>query len=59
MDGGAWWATAHRFAKSQTRLNSDHIPLKNLILQNEVITPIVQMKKLRLVCPRSLETDSD
>ena len=21
MDGGAWWATGHRFAKSWTRLN--------------------------------------
>ena len=24
MDGGAWWATAHRVAKSQTRLEQLH-----------------------------------
>ena len=23
MDRGAWWATVHRVAKSQTRLNTD------------------------------------
>ena len=32
MDGGAWWATVHRVAKSQTRL-SDFTFTFNLIVQ--------------------------
>ena len=29
MDGGAWWATVHGVAKSQTRLSDSHTRKKN------------------------------
>ena len=38
MDRGAWWATVHGVAKSQTQLSA-HTPVC-LILRSENITPI-------------------
>ena len=38
MDGGAWWATVHRVAKSQTRLSDFTFTFHYHALEKEVAT---------------------
>ena len=46
MDRGAWWVTAHRIAKSWTRLSC--LSMHTVALGGEDFTvPISQMRKLR------------
>ena len=35
MDRGAWWATVHRIAKSQTQLKQLNMHIKLKLLQNQ------------------------
>ena len=35
MDRGAWWATVHRIAKSQTQLKQLNMHIKLRLLQNQ------------------------
>ena len=38
MDGGAWWATVHGVAKSQTRLSGFTFPFHFHALEKEMAT---------------------
>ena len=38
MDGGAWWATVHEFAKSQTRLSDFTFTFHLHALEKEIAT---------------------
>ena len=38
MDGGAWWATVHGVAKSQTRLSDFTFPVRFHSLEKEMAT---------------------
>ena len=39
MDGGAWWATVHRVAKSRTRLSDFTFTFHLHALDKEMVTP--------------------
>ena len=49
MDGGAWWAAVHGFAKSQTRLTADgdcsHEIKRHLLLGRKVMTNLDSILK--------------
>ena len=38
MDGGAWWATVHGFAKSRTQLRDFTFTFHSLALEKEMAT---------------------
>ena len=40
MDGGAWWATVHGVAKSQTRLSDFTFTFHFRALENEMAAPV-------------------
>ena len=49
MDGGAWWATVHRVAKSQTRLTNttqQHTYIRLLITQGIQVHSLAQTEPL-------------
>ena len=52
MDGGAWWATVHRVAKSWTQL-SDSTAHGNVRVNINYILSLRKFKFRKAICPMS------
>ena len=49
MDRGAWWATVHGVAKSQTQL-SDKVPHSTNLTQVRWLSVVISLVSLQILC---------